>query len=246
MKIIPAIDVFDGQVVRLTEGDYSKKTTYKVSLDEMILQYAENGIDHIHIIDLNGAKGDTSNEEFIFNATRKNKLKIQLGGGIRTVEKIEKLFLNGIYRVIVGTVAVTDPLFLKLLKEKVDPEKVIIAIDILDEVIKYNGWLESSPIKLNEYIDQCLKLGYNRFLCTDISKDGKLQGSSISLYKKLLTSFNDISLIASGGISGMNDINELEEIKPESVVVGKAIYEGKISIAEISKWNQKVSLRFKV
>lgn len=240
MKIIPAIDVLDGEVVRLIEGDYDQKTTYKVSLQEMIPEYGKQGIDHIHIIDLNGAKGDKSNEQFIFDTVKNNALKIQLGGGIRTIARAKKLISNGIYRLIIGTVAVTDPEFLKKLSTHLKPEQVIVAIDVLDEVIRYNGWKEAAPINLNDFIQHALDLGYSRFLCTDISKDGKLEGGSTQLYHKLKKQFPGLSLIASGGAGSMKDVEELAATGAESVVVGKAIYEKKISIGEIAEWNKNL------
>lgn len=244
MKIIPAIDVLNGEIVRLTEGDYNKKTIYanhkndESPLISMMREYEANGFDQIHVIDLNGAKSDSSNEAYIFEAVQTGTIKIQVGGGIRDIEKIKKLLQAGVDRVIVGTVAVTNPDFLKDTLKEIAPEKIVIAIDVLDEVIKYNGWLESSPIQLNEYIRKCLSLGYTRFLCTDISKDGKLQGPSIALYDKLKKEFPDMQLIASGGVSSMSDIDALSRTGAESVVVGKAIFENKISLEEIAGWNR--------
>ena len=145
-------------------------------------------------------------------------------------------------RVIVGTQAITNPLFLKELSKEICgrdkcSDQVVIAIDVLDEVIKYSGWMESSPIKLMDYVDKCLALGFFRFLCTDINKDGKLGGAGIDLYSKLLDHSPFIKLIASGGVSSMHDIEQLNNIKVESCVVGKAIYEGHITIDEIKHWN---------
>jgi phosphoribosylformimino-5-aminoimidazole carboxamide ribotide isomerase len=150
----------------------------------------------------------------------------------------------GVYRVIVGTQALTNPNFLPSLAQEICgrdkcSDQVIVAIDVLDEVIKYSGWMESSPIKLKDYIDKCLQLGFFRFLCTDINKDGKLGGAGIELYQKLLDHSPFIKLIASGGVSSMKDIIQLSKIKVESCVVGKAIYEGHISIEEIQNWNLK-------
>jgi phosphoribosylformimino-5-aminoimidazole carboxamide ribotide isomerase len=244
MKIIPAIDVLDGQIVRLTEGDYNQKTIYNnhsenVSpLSGMMQEYKAKGLNHIHVIDLNGAKSDTSNEAYIFDAIQKLGLKIQVGGGIRSIEKIVKLLDAGVSRVILGTVAVTDPDFLALAIKKFTADQMIVAIDVLDEVIKYNGWLESSAINLYDFINKCIGLGYRHFLCTDISKDGKLEGPSIELYKKLKKAFPEMKLIASGGVSSMDDIRALAETGAESVVVGKAIFENKISLDEIRAWNK--------
>ena len=245
MYIIPAIDILDGKVVRLCEGDYNQKTEYDISIAEMIEKYRSNGTDFIHIIDLNGAKGDFSNQRSLFEIIKKTEMKVQYGGGIRTIEQVTNLLDAGIHRVIVGTQAITNPDFLLELSEafaKKDnyANRIIIAIDVLDEVIKYSGWMESSPIKLMDYVDKCLALGFFRFLCTDISKDGKLGGAAVELYQKLLEHSPMIKLIASGGVSAMDDIYELAKYPIRSVVVGKAIYEDRISIKEIKDWNLKM------
>jgi len=244
MYIIPAIDILNKKVVRLREGDYEQVTQYDVTLEEMIEKYQSNGTNFIHVIDLNGAKNDFSNQEYLFNVIRKTDMKVQYGGGIRSIDKVKELIDAGIHRVIVGTQAITNPSFLTDLsrtlcgKDKCS-DQVVVAIDVLDEVIKYSGWMESSPIKLMDYVDRCLSLGFYRFLCTDINKDGKLGGAGIELYTKLLDHSPFIKLIASGGVSSIEDIEQLNQIKVESCVVGKAIYEGRITIEEIQNWNLK-------
>jgi phosphoribosylformimino-5-aminoimidazole carboxamide ribotide isomerase len=242
MYIIPAIDILNKKVVRLREGDYEQVTEYDVSLEEMIERYQAHGTDMIHVIDLNGARNDFSNQEYLFDVIRKTDMKVQYGGGVRSIDKVKELIDAGIFRVIVGTQAITNPSFLPELSKEICgrdkcSDQVIVAIDVLDEVIKYSGWMESSPIKLMDYVDRCLQLGFFRFLCTDINKDGKLGGAGIELYKKLLDHSPFIKLIASGGVSSMKDIIQLSKIKVESCVVGKAIYEGHISIEEIQNWN---------
>ena len=250
MYIIPAIDVLDKQVVRLREGDYNEVTKYPISLEEQIEKYHANGTEIVHIIDLNGAKGDFSNQEYLFDIIKRTEMKVQYGGGVRSIEKVKELVDAGVYRVIVGTQAITNPTFLEELSKLNEgrtkyADHIVIAIDVLDEVIKYSGWLESSPIKLIEYIDKCLGLGFYRFLCTDISKDGKLGGAGVELYVKLLNHSPIIKLIGSGGISSMKDIEALNDLgKMESVVVGKAIYENRITIEEIKEWNLKALISF--
>lgn len=249
MYIIPAIDVLDKKVVRLREGNYDDATVYEVSLEEMIEKYQSNGTEFVHIIDLNGAKGDFSNQSYLFDIVRHTDMKVQYGGGVRSIEKVMELVDAGIHRVVVGTQAITNPTFLDELsklnrgKHKY-ADQVVIAIDVLDEVIKYSGWMESSPVKLLDYIDRCLSLGFFRFLCTDINKDGKLGGAGVELYKKLLDHSPIIKLIASGGISSMEDIYALDAIKVEACVVGKAIYENRITIEQIKEWNLKSLIRF--
>jgi phosphoribosylformimino-5-aminoimidazole carboxamide ribotide isomerase len=242
MYIIPAIDILNKKVVRLREGDYQQVTEYDVTLEEMIERYQSNGTNFIHIIDLNGAKNDFSNQQYLFDVIHKTDMQVQYGGGIRSIEKVKELIDAGIHRVIVGTQAITNPTFLEDLSKAVCgrdkcSDQVVIAIDVLDEVIKYSGWMESSPIKLMDYVDKCLALGFYRFLCTDINKDGKLGGAAVDLYEKLLDHSPFIKLIASGGVSSMADIEQLSKIKVESCVVGKAIYENHITIEEIKNWN---------
>lgn len=249
MYIIPAIDVLDKKVVRLKEGNYEAVTTYDVTLEEMIERYRSNGTDFVHIIDLNGAKGDFSNQKYIFDIIKKTDMKVQYGGGVRSIDMVQELTGAGIHRVIVGTQAITNPQFLDELSTVICgktkcSDQVVIAIDVLDEVIKYSGWMESSPVKLIDYIDRCLSLGFFRFLCTDINKDGKLGGAGVELYKKLLDHSPIIKLIASGGISSMKDVQELADIRVESAVVGKAIYENHISIEEIKAWNLRALISF--
>ncbi len=244
MYIIPAIDILDQKVVRLREGDYNQKTVYDTSLEETIERYQSNGTEFVHIIDLNGAKGDFSNQSYVLDVIRRTDMKIQYGGGIRSVDKVKELLDGGIQRIIVGTQAITNPSFLPELSKSVCQkdhcsDHVVVAIDVLDEVIKYSGWKESSPIKLMDYVDRCLELGFFRFLSTDIDKDGKLGGTGMDLYKKLMDHSPFIKLIASGGISSMDDVRALAELKVESCVIGKAIFEGLINIEDIQDWNLK-------
>jgi len=244
MYIIPAIDILNKKVVRLREGDYEQVTEYDVTLEEMIEKYQSYGTDFIHVIDLNGAKNDFSNQEYLFDVIKKTDMKVQYGGGVRSIDKVKELIDAGVHRVIVGTQAITNPNFLAELAEEICgkdkcSDQVVVAIDVLDEVIKYSGWMESSPIKLMDYVDKCTQLGFFRFLCTDINKDGKLAGAGIDLYQKLLDHSPFIKLIASGGVSSMKDIMQLSKIKVESCVVGKAIYEGHITIDQVQNWNLK-------
>jgi len=244
MYIIPAIDILNKKVVRLREGDYQQVTEYDVTLEEMIEKYQSYGTDFIHIIDLNGAKNDFSNQEYLFDVIKKTDMKVQYGGGVRSIDKVKELIDAGVHRVIVGTQAITNPTFLEELAQEICgrdkcSDQVIVAIDVLDEVIKYSGWMESSPVKLMDYVDKCTQLGFFRFLCTDINKDGKLAGAGIDLYQKLLDHSPFIKLIASGGVSSMKDIMQLSKIKVESCVVGKAIYEGHITIEQVQNWNLK-------
>src|ERR1700744_1635798 len=242
MYIIPAIDILNKKVVRLREGDYGQVTEYDVTLEEMIERYQSYGTNFIHIIDLNGAKNDFSNQQYLFDVIKKTDMQVQYGGGIRSIEKVKELIGAGVHRVIVGTQAITNPMFLTDLSKEICgrdkcSDQVVVAIDVMDEVIKYSGWMESSPVKLMDYVDKCLSLGFFRFFCTDINKDGKLEGAGIELYAKLLDHSPFIKLIASGGVSSMADIEQLNKIRVEACVVGKAIYENRITIEEVKDWN---------
>ncbi len=249
MNIIPAIDILNGKVVRLRGGDYDQATVYDVSVTDMLDIFSSKGTDFVQIIDLNGAKGDFSNQDYVMKAIKRDDIKVQYGGGIRSIDKVKELIDLGFHRIIVGTMALTNPGFLEELSAEICgkdkcSDQVVIAIDVLDEIIKYSGWMESSPIKLRDYIDKCTSLGYFRFLCTDIEKDGRMAGSGLALYKKLVEHSPFIKLIASGGISSMDEIKDLQQAKVESVVVGKAIYEGRISVDEVKEWNLNALVSF--
>jgi phosphoribosylformimino-5-aminoimidazole carboxamide ribotide isomerase len=239
MKIIPAIDILNGKVVRLTEGDYNTSKEYDVTIVEMIEKYIEKGIDFIHIVDLNGAKSDNSNEAFMMQVLANQNIKMEVGGGVRTIEKIKRLLDMGVERVVVGTEAVKNPKFLDEIAANIPLKNMVIATDVLNETIMINGWQESAAIGFYEFMDKCIALGFTSFLCTDISKDGKLEGSSDALYQKMVKKYPGINIIASGGIGAMVDIESVATSGVTEVVVGKAIYENRISIDEIMTWNNK-------
>jgi phosphoribosylformimino-5-aminoimidazole carboxamide ribotide isomerase len=244
MIIIPAIDVLDTKVVRLTEGDFNQKTDYNIGIEAMIETYQSHDIDFIHIIDLNGSKGETINQAILADIIQKTKIKIQYGGGIRNIDQVLQLLSWGVSRVIVGTQAIVEPDFTQKLAEALQAKNlplssIVLAIDVLDEIIKYNGWQDAAKISLYDFIEQNRALGFEHFLCTDISKDGKLQGPATDLYQKLMQKYPGIQLIASGGVAKFDDIIELQAIQPESVVVGKAIYENHIKIEDIEAWNRE-------
>jgi phosphoribosylformimino-5-aminoimidazole carboxamide ribotide isomerase len=241
MQIIPAIDILNGKVVRLSKGDYNQVEIYSVSIIEMLEKYIASGIELIHIVDLNGAKGEFINQEIIEKSIKNLSIKIQLGGGIRTVYKATELIDSGISRVIVGTAAIVENEFLKNLAKLANPENVVLGIDVLDKKLKVNGWQKDVEISLKNYIIKALDFGYINFLCTDISKDGLLQGPSINLYNELLEEFPEMNLIASGGVKDMKDIKSLSQTGAKEVVVGKAIYEGFIKLEEIQNWNSITS-----
>ncbi|MFT6851367.1 MAG: phosphoribosylformimino-5-aminoimidazole carboxamide ribotide isomerase [Sphingobacteriales bacterium] len=237
IKIIPAIDIWNNNIVALTAGDYNQISTYSVSLPEMLEKFSSVGTDLVHVIDINGARGEENNHKTILKEVKNIDLRIQLGGGIRDIAQIKKLLAEGISRVVVGTAAITNKDLLKQLKAEVNHEKIVIAVDLLDGVIKHTGWLNSSELKPRKFIEDCVELGFSRFLCTDLAKDGKMAGASIKLYKQIKDLFPFVKLIASGGVRTLNDVKQLDKVGCEAVIIGKAIYENKISIEEINDWN---------
>lgn len=249
MYIIPAIDILNGKVVRLTEGDYKRVTEYNLSLKEAIAQFSSNGTDFVQIIDLNGARGDFSNQQFVLDALKGSSIKVQYGGGVRSIEKVKELIDLGFHRIVIGTQAITEPDFLEKLSQEICgkescSDQVVVAIDVLDGIIKHSGWTESADMELLKYIDKCVSLGYFRFLCTDISKDGRMEGINTDLYQQIKSQYPFIKVIASGGISSVEDFKALQDVKVEAAVVGKAIYEGMLKVEDIKRWNLQSLVNF--
>lgn len=235
MKIIPAIDLLDGQCVRLLQGDYKKVTSYNISPINQANYFFKEGFRYLHIVDLDSAKNaDNKNLNIIKSINKIKNLKIQVGGGIRDIQKVKDLLNIGIDRLIVGTEAIKNKNFLNALKNEVDLEKIVFGLDfkiIENEAVLYtNGWLEKSRYKLFDFIEKNSWI-FN-ILATDISSDGMLSGPNIKIYEKILNKSNS-NLIASGGISAISDINNLKKIGIQECVVGKAIYENIIPIEDI-------------
>lgn len=235
MKIIPAIDLLDGQCVRLLQGDYKKVTSYNISPINQANYFFKEGFRYLHIVDLDSAKNaDNKNLNIIKSINKIKNLKIQVGGGIRDIQKVKDLLNIGIDRLIVGTEAIKNKNFLNALKNEVDVKKIVFGLDfkiIENEAVLYtNGWLEKSRYKLFDFIEKNSWI-FN-ILATDISTDGMLSGPNIEIYEKILNKSNS-NLIASGGISAISDINNLKKIGIQECVVGKAIYENIIPIEDI-------------
>lgn len=239
MRIIPAIDIIDGKCVRLTQGDYAKKKIYNENPLEMTRIFEDAGLKYLHLVDLDGAKaGKVINWKVIESITSNTNLKIDFGGGIKTADEINRLFSAGIQQVNLGSIAVKNPELVYSWLEVYGPEKIILSADVKDEFIAIGGWLENSSISITDFLSDYLKKGIRFITCTDISTDGMLQGPNVELYTKILNTFPAIKLIASGGVSGLEDLEKLKKIKVDGVIVGKAIYEGRIdlnTLAEISK-----------
>ena len=235
MNIIPAIDLLNGNCVRLLKGNYNEVSSYNTSPINQVMTFMSAGFNHIHIIDLDAAKsGNNENYEIIKSISQIDGLSLQVGGGIRDINKINDLFSLGIDRLIVGTAAITDPQFLAKLENSIDPAKLIFGLDFnMTEdkpMLAVNGWTKNTSTTLFNYLNK--NSWIKNVLATDISLDGTLEGPNIDMYKKILE-YKNINLIASGGIGSMKDIHDLINIGSQECVLGKALYENKISLPEL-------------
>jgi phosphoribosylformimino-5-aminoimidazole carboxamide ribotide isomerase len=236
MRIIPAIDIIEGKCVRLTQGDYAQKKVYHENPLEVARSFEEAGLKYLHLVDLDGAKaGKVMNWSVIESITSQTNLKVDFGGGIKTEGEINRLFQAGVRQVNLGSIAVRNANMVEGWIKKYGTDKIILSADVKDEMISTGGWLEDSTISIVEFIKDYLKKGITFIACTDIGTDGMLQGPNVALYSKLLNSFPSIKLIASGGVSRISDLENLEKIKVDGVIVGKAIYEGKVELNDLVK-----------
>ena len=240
MQIIPAIDIIDGKCVRLTEGDYSQKKIYNEHPLEVAKQFEDAGLQRLHLVDLDGAKaGKIINWKVLETIAAKTKLIIDFGGGIKTTKDVEIVFENGAALATVGSMAVKNETeFVKWLLQ-FGAHKFLLGADVKDEKIAVGGWLETTDINIYNFIESYVQKGVQQIFCTDISKDGKLQGPSIELYKNVIKKFSEIFFIASGGVSSVKDLEELKLIGCKAAIVGKAIYENKISKKELQTINMQ-------
>jgi phosphoribosylformimino-5-aminoimidazole carboxamide ribotide isomerase len=234
IELIPAIDIINGQCVRLTKGDYDQKTVYRDSPAEVAKEFEEIGFRRLHVVDLDGAKSKhIVNDEVLRAITTDTQLTVDFGGGIKTDEDIEKAFAAGSAMVTVGSIAVTQPdLFMGWL-EKYGPERMILGADVRHGKISINGWKEDSAEDLLPFLQKYIDAGVRNVLCTEISKDGTLSGPAIGLYSEVMEAYPELHLIASGGVSSLDDIKALDAAGIPAVVFGKAIYEGKIDLREL-------------
>ena len=233
IELIPAIDISNGQCVRLTKGNYDQKTIYGKPID-MALEFERIGFNRLHVVDLDGAKSKHIVNDTVLKAiTTETNLIVDFGGGIKTDEDIEKAFAAGASMVTVGSIAVTNPdLFMGWL-EKYSADRMILGADVRHGKISINGWKEDSTENLLPFLKQYIDAGVSNVLCTEISKDGTLSGPAIDLYKEVMNVYPQLHLIASGGVSSLDDIKALEAAGIPAVVFGKAIYEGRINLHEL-------------
>jgi phosphoribosylformimino-5-aminoimidazole carboxamide ribotide isomerase len=233
IELIPAIDIINGQCVRLTKGDYDQKTVYGEPLD-MALEFERLGYKRLHMVDLDGAKSKhIVNSSVLRRVTTETQLVVDFGGGIKTDEDLEKAFAAGAQMVTVGSIAVTQPeLFMGWL-EKYGAERMILGADVRNGKISINGWKEDSSEDLLPFLKKYIDAGVKNVLCTEISKDGTLTGPAIDLYRQVMDAYPDLHLIASGGVSSIEDIQALDQAGIPAVVFGKAIYEGRIDLRKL-------------
>lgn len=237
MQIIPAIDIIDGKCVRLTQGDYSLKKIYSENPLDLALKFQDYGIKRLHLVDLDGAKaGRVINLKVLEEIAAKTNLIIDFGGGIKSDEDIELVFQSGAAIATIGSVAVKNPEIFSLWLQKYGSEKILLGADVKQEKIAIHGWLELSEFSVFDFIKQNLQLGVKNIFCTDIAKDGLLQGAAIDLYKKIIAHFPQINLIASGGVSDLKDLEMLQEIGCFGAIIGKAIYENRIGLNDLKKF----------
>lgn len=237
IEIIPAIDIIDGKCVRLTQGDYSQKIIYNENPLEVAKQFEEIGITRLHLVDLDGAKkGEVVNLKVLESIGSQTKLIIDFGGGIKNDSSIESVFNAGARFATIGSLAVKQPEVLFSWLKKYGADKIMLGADVKGENISIGGWLEETDLNVIGFIKINFYKGIKNVFCTDISKDGLLQGPSIDLYKKIMNAIPELKLIASGGVSNMKDVLELDKIGCGGVIIGKAIYEGKITMEEIKNY----------
>jgi phosphoribosylformimino-5-aminoimidazole carboxamide ribotide isomerase len=235
MRIIPAIDIIDGKCVRLTQGDYAQKKVYNENPLEVAKTFEDAGLRYLHLVDLDGARaGKVTNWKVVESITSRTNLYVDFGGGIKTDDEIARLFDSGVKQANVGSIAVKDPGVVHRWIEAHGGERIILSADVKNELIAIGGWKENSAINIIDFIESFLRKGITYVACTDISTDGMLQGPNVTLYEKLLKTFPSVRLIASGGVSGVEDLENLKKINVDGVIVGKAIYEGRISLQQLA------------
>jgi len=238
MQIIPAIDIIDGKCVRLTEGDYAQKTIYNENPLEVAKAFEDAGIKRLHLVDLDGAKaGAVKNWKVLESIALHTKLVIDFGGGIKTDEDVALVFERGASLATIGSIAVANPELFLYWVSTYGAQAFFLGADVKDNLIAVNGWMKTSDISINEFIEGYLVKGITNIFCTDVTKDGRLEGPSTVLYESLLSMFPQLKLVASGGVSSLQDLETLAHIGCTGAIVGKAIYEHRISLKALEQFN---------
>ncbi len=237
IEIIPAIDLIDGKCVRLSQGDYTQKTTYNENPLEVAKMFEDAGVKRLHLVDLDGAKAHRIiNHKVLERIASNTNLVIDFGGGLKSDDDLRIAFESGASMVTGGSIAVKQPDTFNSWIEKFGGEKIILGADVKDEKIAVGGWIETTDIELMPFVEKYMNQGVQKVICTDISKDGMLQGPSTDLYIKMLENQPNLYLIASGGVSSLEDIIKLEEAGIPAVIFGKAIYEGRIQMKDLKRF----------
>ncbi|MSP85326.1 MAG: 1-(5-phosphoribosyl)-5-[(5-phosphoribosylamino)methylideneamino]imidazole-4-carboxamide isomerase [Flavobacteriaceae bacterium] len=237
MRIIPAIDIIDGKCVRLSKGDYSTKIIYNENPLDVAKSFENHGIEYLHLVDLDGAKSSSIvNYKIIEQIASKTKLKIDFGGGLKSDSDVKIAFESGANQITGGSVAIKNSELFEKWIAYYGSEKVILGADALNEKVAVAGWLENSNVDLIPFIKSYQNKGIQYVICTDISKDGMLEGPSFELYSRILSEIPNIKLIASGGISTFEELPKLSEMGCEGTIFGKAIYEGRITLKQIESY----------
>lgn len=236
MQIIPAIDIIDGKCVRLTQGDYGQKTIYNENPLEVAKQFEDAGLQRLHLVDLDGAKaGAVKNWKVLETIAGNTSMVIDFGGGIKKEEDLQIIFESGAALATIGSLAVkNESLFVQWLQQY-GADKFLLGADVKDKKIAVGGWLETTEIGIYDFISKYQSHGITQLFCTDVSKDGKLEGPSTLLYKNIIEQFPSLHFIASGGVSSLDDLHALQEIGCSGAIVGKAIYENRISLNDLKK-----------
>ncbi|MGC3978003.1 MAG: 1-(5-phosphoribosyl)-5-[(5-phosphoribosylamino)methylideneamino]imidazole-4-carboxamide isomerase [Paludibacteraceae bacterium] len=238
IELIPAIDIINGKCVRLTQGDYAQKTVYNENPVDIAKAFEGVGIKRLHVVDLDGAKAQhIVNYSVLEHITSHTSLIVDFGGGLKSDNDLRIAFECGASMITGGSIAVKNREIFSGWIQKFGNEKLILGADVKNEKIAVSGWIENTDLELIPFIDIYKKQGLNKVICTDISKDGMLEGPSLVLYKKIIRTFPDLYLIASGGVSSMHDIKQLEEAEIPAVIFGKAFYEGRITLKELEKYS---------
>jgi len=237
MQIIPAIDIIEGKCVRLTQGDYEQKKIYNEHPLEVAKEFEDAGLQRLHLVDLDGAKaGSVKNWKVLETIAAKTSLTIDFGGGIKKEEDVKVVFNSGAALATIGSLAVKNEFeFVKWLLT-FGADKFLLGADVKEEKIAVGGWLETTDIWIYDFIQKYTDHGVQQIFCTDVSKDGKLEGPSIELYKNIINKFPKLHFIASGGVSSIKDLEELQAIGCRGIIVGKAIYENRISLTDLKKF----------
>ena len=236
MEIIPAIDIIDGKCVRLTHGDYSKKTIYNENPLEVAKNFEDAGLQRLHLVDLDGAKaGAVKNWKVLEAIAGKTSMIVDFGGGIKTERDVQIVFDSGAAFATIGSMAVKEEATFVEWLGKFGPQKFLLGADVKDEKITVSGWTEQTEIWIYDFMQRYMEKGIAQLFCTDVSKDGALQGPSTKLYKTIIQKFPELHFIASGGVSSIGDVYALRDIGCSGVIIGKAIYEGRIKLKELKK-----------